>query len=258
MAAKEGPKDLEQVLAKCKRGWEELVEVLVAHQTEAKPSPPPNVAQASEKPAAASPETPEPSSPIAGPDKMKPAALLNPLETEAIFQRVERMHRDTEVMERLSKVEKQNRKIMVLGSMIFTIFILTVSAFAFLMVKTGLLEKAGMFQSTQKIAETEPPATVAQAPKPSTPAAETAAVPPPAKATTVSPPAETAAAPPPAGEAVTEYKFVGSKTSNKYHYPDCKYAKTIHPKKLITFKSVEEARKAGYIPCPACKAPDKD
>ncbi len=50
-------------------------------------------------------------------------------------------------------------------------------------------------------------------------------------------------------------KFVGSKTSNKYHYPDCRWAKQIRPEKLVTFSSPEEAREKGYVPCPECKPP---
>ena len=57
---------------------------------------------------------------------------------------------------------------------------------------------------------------------------------------------------------VPTVKFVGSKTSNKYHYPDCKFAKQIRPGNLVTFSSVEEARQKGYVPCPACKAPKSD
>jgi len=53
-------------------------------------------------------------------------------------------------------------------------------------------------------------------------------------------------------------KYVGSKTSNKYHYPGCKWAKTILPEKLIGFKSVKEAKEKGYIPCPVCKPPSTD
>ena len=49
--------------------------------------------------------------------------------------------------------------------------------------------------------------------------------------------------------------FWGSKTSNKYHYPTCKWTKQISPSNLIKFKSPEEAQKAGYIPCPVCKPP---
>jgi len=53
-------------------------------------------------------------------------------------------------------------------------------------------------------------------------------------------------------------KYVGSKTSNKYHYPGCKWAKTILPERVIGFKSVKEAKEKGYIPCPVCKPPLTD
>jgi len=53
-------------------------------------------------------------------------------------------------------------------------------------------------------------------------------------------------------------KYVGCKTSNKYHYPDCKWAKQILPKGMIGFKSVKEAKEKGYIPCPVCKPPSTD
>ncbi len=54
---------------------------------------------------------------------------------------------------------------------------------------------------------------------------------------------------------VPTVKFVGSKTSNKYHYPDCRWAKQIRPEKLVTFSSAEEARAKGYVPCPVCFPP---
>jgi len=53
-------------------------------------------------------------------------------------------------------------------------------------------------------------------------------------------------------------KYVGCKISNKYHYPDCKYAKQILPQGMIGFKSVKEAKEKGYIPCPVCKPPSTD
>jgi hypothetical protein len=86
----------------------------------------------------------------------------------------------------------------------------------------------------------------------------------PAAAATV-PGSETGAAPsPPAGPSAAvspepqpepEVVYVGSKTSNKYHYPTCKWAKTIRPSHLIKFKSVAEAQAHHYIPCPVCKPP---
>jgi hypothetical protein len=70
-----------------------------------------------------------------------------------------------------------------------------------------------------------------------------------------SPPAPRAEAVAPQPKAEAEVEFVGSKTSNKYHYPTCKWVKAIAPWKVIKFKSVEEAQKRHYIPCPVCKPP---
>jgi micrococcal nuclease len=55
-----------------------------------------------------------------------------------------------------------------------------------------------------------------------------------------------------------DFKYVGSANSNKYHYPDCKWAKKISRKNLVIFKSANEALKAGYVPCKFCKPPMKD
>jgi methylphosphotriester-DNA--protein-cysteine methyltransferase len=55
-----------------------------------------------------------------------------------------------------------------------------------------------------------------------------------------------------------DFKYVGSTNSNKYHYPDCKWAKKISPKNLVAFKTAEEALKAEYVPCKVCKPPTKD
>jgi hypothetical protein len=52
--------------------------------------------------------------------------------------------------------------------------------------------------------------------------------------------------------------YVGSSQSNKYHLVDCKWAKRISPKNLVKFKTVAEAKKAGYVPCKVCKPPEKD
>ena len=55
-----------------------------------------------------------------------------------------------------------------------------------------------------------------------------------------------------------DYKYVGSKKSNKYHYPTCRYAQKIKPNNLVTFKSAQEAKAAGYVPCKVCKPPVTD
>lgn len=49
--------------------------------------------------------------------------------------------------------------------------------------------------------------------------------------------------------------FVGSKNSNKYHLPDCQWAKRIKKENQIWFNSVEEAKSKGYSPCGFCKPP---
>ncbi len=46
---------------------------------------------------------------------------------------------------------------------------------------------------------------------------------------------------------------VASKNGTKYHYPWCGGAKQIAEKNKITFNSIEEARKAGYMPAGNCK-----
>jgi len=55
-----------------------------------------------------------------------------------------------------------------------------------------------------------------------------------------------------------DFKYAGSKNSSKYHYPECKWAKKISSKNLVTFKTAQEAVKAGYAPCKVCKPPSKD
>ncbi|RQD76484.1 MAG: hypothetical protein D5R97_04350 [Candidatus Syntrophonatronum acetioxidans] len=46
-------------------------------------------------------------------------------------------------------------------------------------------------------------------------------------------------------------KFVASENSSKFHRLDCRYAKNI--KEEIWFDSVEEGKRAGYVPCEYCK-----
>jgi hypothetical protein len=70
-----------------------------------------------------------------------------------------------------------------------------------------------------------------------------------------SPPPAPAEAVSPMRDAEAEVELVGSKTSNKYHFPTCKWVRTISPWKLIKFKSAQEAQERNYIPCPLCKPP---
>ncbi len=56
---------------------------------------------------------------------------------------------------------------------------------------------------------------------------------------------------------IFEYKpkefLVGSKEMNKYHRPDCRWAKGIKSENKILFENSEEARKKSYVPCRVCK-----
>jgi len=62
--------------------------------------------------------------------------------------------------------------------------------------------------------------------------------------------------PPPAEEEQPSTgMFVGSKKSDVYHYPNCRYVKKILPENIIWFTSVEDARNHGYRPCKVCKPP---
>lgn len=49
--------------------------------------------------------------------------------------------------------------------------------------------------------------------------------------------------------------YVGSVYSNRYHYPDCEWARRIFPGNQIWFSSSREARAAGYVPCEVCRPP---
>lgn len=52
-----------------------------------------------------------------------------------------------------------------------------------------------------------------------------------------------------------EKVFVGSIKSNKYHYPDCEWAKKIKPSNRIWFSSPADAMAHGYVPCKVCNPP---
>jgi hypothetical protein len=54
-------------------------------------------------------------------------------------------------------------------------------------------------------------------------------------------------------EAKDDGMFVGSTGSNKYHMPDCRSVAKI--KNKIYFKSAEDARKNGKVPCKTCNPP---
>jgi hypothetical protein len=50
----------------------------------------------------------------------------------------------------------------------------------------------------------------------------------------------------------TSVTYVGSKNSDKYHLPSCRWAENIKSSNKITFPSSAIARSKGYSPCKTC------
>ncbi len=48
-------------------------------------------------------------------------------------------------------------------------------------------------------------------------------------------------------------QVIGSKNGKKYYFPWCGTVKMIKPENQIKFSSIDEARKAGYLPAANCK-----
>ncbi len=220
--------DLQGILSSSRRKWQELIENLVSEPPQSEISPPTPIDRAANARKDLDIHFPQdrfqPPSRKPGLDKWASDVPLKPMDTETIFQREERMHRIAQVMDRLTKVEKQNHKVMVL------IFALTISAFVFLLMKTDLFPKPGLLQLSQTISAgpfTE--SDVRTGPKPDTPVAGALAG-----------------------------TYVGLKTSNEYHRPDCEAVKTGAPEALTPCKSVAEAKRQGFKPCPLCQPPEAD
>lgn len=187
-------------------------------------------------------------------------AAITASEVENIFQRVEKINRDEEIMERVERLERQNRKITILGSLSITFMVLVLAVFTVLMFQANLLGNGiGRLVSQRGESLQQPPvpenAAKADEPQPPEPVAKVtdAKVTEPKAAEPMKPVSD--ATPP---EAVPPVTYVGSITSNKYHFPHCKWVAQIYPKKRRTFSSVKEAQEQGYIPCPTCGPPNRD
>ncbi len=193
--------------------------------------------------------------------------VVSPLEEEGIIERARKSYEETKILERLARVESQVRRLTIYGS----IFCLLMGAFMFAssLLSLSLRENFALSgkksrQTIRQIIPAQPPEKGSRSLKspdqpgnpvpqePKTPASdrETSALPADQESLPVSnTPQE------PTTPAVT---YVGSITSNKYHYPECKWAKTIIPRKVRVFQSVDEAQKAGCIRCPVCQPPLTD
>ena len=69
-------------------------------------------------------------------------------------------------------------------------------------------------------------------------------------ASTLAVPAEAARA---ADQKAPAYSYVASRSREPFHKPTCRYAEKIADKNLQTFKTRDEAIKAGHRPCKVCK-----
>jgi hypothetical protein len=230
-------KDLMVLVTRLEHEWQKLKELLRSRQTESASSetldssgPSQQESLADEMPTFDEAPTDE-LDPGSQSEIKKPITMgtITPMEAETIAHRLAKVHRDVEVLDRLAKLEKQNRRITVIGSMFCTMLVLAMAIFAYLMAQPQIWSKTNLQVVQQDMAST----------KPSDPKVEPGI-------------------PPQSAEAESPVKYVGSATSNKYHYPDCKWARKIAPGRLVTFKSAEEAKGEGYIPCPACKPPNSD
>lgn len=57
------------------------------------------------------------------------------------------------------------------------------------------------------------------------------------------------------GPESSEMKYVGSTKSDKYHYPECRWAGKISPENEIWFSSSQDAKSKGYVSCGVCHPP---
>jgi hypothetical protein len=182
-------------------------------------------------------------------------AAITASEIKNIFQRVDKINRDEEIMARVERLERQNRKVTILAALSITFMILMLAVFTALMFQSKFLNKGVGVLSSQPGESLKPPpvqenAAKVDEPQPPEPVAKLTE---PKPAEPMKPVSDETP-----GEVIPNVTYVGSITSNKYHYPHCKWVAQISPQKLRTFSSVKEAQEQGYIPCPACGAPNHD
>jgi len=209
-----------------------------------------------QQPASAGSRNPNDSQ-VSMPEELNSTKALNPLAMIATkaadaSREVENLDRDTKIIERLEKLEKQIRRSALIGFLLIGLTTVISLVFALHLGQVYLGAQISLLPGAQGISSH----------KPQNPADGPGSAPKTSVAATDSqksiPQQPEAASSPPSPGAEAAPQFMGSKTSNKYHYPDCKWAKRISPQNLTTFPSVKEAREKGYLPCPGCKPPLSD
>lgn len=216
---------------------------------------------------------------------------VTPTESEALTQKMGENSHERTLMERLSKVERQIHKLTLMVIAFMTLVTVLVAFLTFLGIKDNLINCSASHppkEVSSAANSTSPEAKVSANDRQLPSAAPRATDPQSSNLETVVPaneghlpivketvlptdPQSTSKTALPAGNvgksSETETspaapapapKFVGSITSNKIHYPDCKWAAKIKPERLITFPSIAAARAQGYIPCPVCRPHESD
>jgi hypothetical protein len=174
---------------------------------------------------------------------------VTPVEADAIMQRLEKLDEDVKMRERLAKVKKQNQALSIY-SIVCTFLVLFMVFSTYFLQESYASNKTSLEQPVEPslsatMGATNPGAAISLAPQaspqpnPDTPDSQK------------TPTASSALQEP----EVPQVEFVGSRTSNKYHYRSCKWTRYIHPKNERVFYSVAEAQKAGYFRCPTCQPP---
>lgn len=219
---------LKEILSSSKRKWQELIDNLVSDPLRSEIRPPTRKDRSADRgkdvDTFAFQKSFQPQTGMAGLEKLTSDAPFKPLDAEKSCQRDERLYRLAQVMDRLTRVEKQNHKVMVM------IFAMTISVFIFLLIEVDLFPKTGLFHLTQAFSVgTSTSADAKAGPKSGTPIAALAAG-----------------------------NYVGVATSHEYHHPDCEAAKSVDSKELLPFKSAAEAKRQGYKPCPICQPPNSN
>jgi len=208
----------------------------------------------------------------------RPVAIT-PRELEAITQKNGENRHDKTLMGRLLTVERQIHKLTVLVTAVMVLAIGLLAVLAFLGFKDNFVNWSTSRQPHEIAAASNPSSPAAMIPANDRQSATVAPMVPAndhqwSRATEMITPddQQSVSATAIAGENVGTSsemktsptvaepapKFVGSMTSNKAHYPDCKWTATINPKNLITFASMAAAREQGYIPCPVCRPHESD
>jgi len=190
---------------------------------------------------------------------------VTPRELEAINPKNGEHGHDQTLMERLNTLERQIHKLTSLVTAFMTLAIALLAVLTFLGFKDNLFNRSALRQPQEIAAAANPSSPEAMVPandrqlssatemiSPSDPQSVNATA---RLVENVGKSAEIETSPAVAAPAP---KFVGSMTSNKAHYSDCKWAAKINPKNIITFPSMAAAREQGYVPCPVCRPHDSD